>query len=66
MPLTPTMLLMPSAIPRWWTGKASVPSPGIGEQTRLADTLHDTEYDQVVRAGSPVIQSIASSNEAIV
>src|SRR3954462_13080625 len=23
-PLTPTMLLMPSAIPRWWAGNASV------------------------------------------
>ncbi len=24
MPLTPTMLLIPSAIPRWFSGKASV------------------------------------------
>ena len=24
MPLTPTMLLMPSAMPRWLAGKASV------------------------------------------
>ena len=24
MPLTPTMLLIPSAMPRWWAGNASV------------------------------------------
>ena len=53
MPLTPTMLLMPSAMPRWFGGK------GVGddrrrvrEQAGAADALHDAEDDQVARAGA--------------
>ena len=54
MPLTPTMLLIPSAMPRWLAGKASVMiAAGVGEQAGAADALDDAEDDQVGGAGAP-------------
>ena len=67
MPLTPTMLLIPSAMPRWLAGKASV---------RIAAELASRQAPPIPwtmrkpirkRAPSvPVIQSIASISEATV
>ena len=68
MPLTPTMLLMPSAIPRWLAGNASVMiAAELASRKARADPLHDAEDDQVGRARrGRVIQSTVSSSEATV
>ena len=55
IPLTPTMLLMPSAIPRWLAGNASVMiAAALASRQAAADALHDAEDDQERRAGATV------------
>ena len=53
MPLTPTMLLIPSAMPRWLAGKASVRiAAELASRQAAADPLDDAEADQVDGAGA--------------
>ena len=53
MPLTPTMLLMPSAGAPLVLGKRIGDDRSrVGEQERGADALHDAEHDQVCRTGA--------------
>ena len=68
MPLTPTMLLMPSAMPRWLAGNASVRiAAELASRKRRADPLDDAEHDQIEsRPARPVIQSTVRSSEATV
>ena len=68
MPLTPTMLLMPSAMPRWLAGNASVMiAAALASRNAAPIALHDAEDDQVrARPRGRVIQSIVSSSEATV
>ena len=66
-PLTPTMLLMPSAIPRWLAGNASVRIAAELASRKAAPTpctMRKTiRYSAPAR---PVIQSTVSNSEAIV
>ncbi len=66
-PLTPTMLLMPSAIPRWLAGKASVRIAAEFASRNAAPipwTMRKTiRYSAPAR---PVIQSTVKNSEAIV
>ena len=66
-PLTPTMLLIPSAIPRWLAGNASV-MIAAALASRHAPPMPCTirKHDEVRRAARPVIQSTARMSEATV
>ena len=68
MPLTPTMLLIPSAMPRWLAGKASVMiAAALASRQAPPTPWTIAEDDQVQRPRRcPVIQSTASSSEATV
>ncbi len=67
MPLTPTMLLIPSAMPRWRAGNASV-MIAAALASRHAPPMPCTMRKTIryVAPGRPCIQSIASSSEATV
>ena len=67
MPLTPTMLLIPRAIPRWRAGKASV-MIAAALASRQAPPMPCTMRKTMrkVAPARPCIQSMASSSEATV
>ena len=66
-PLTPTMLLMPSAIPRWFAGNASV-MIAAAFASRQAPPMPWTTRRPIRYAAPsrPCIQSMASNSDAIV
>ena len=67
VPLTPTMLLMPKAIPRWWVGKASVMIAAALANRQAPPTPWTSRMTmRYVAPLRPCIQSIASSSEATV
>ena len=67
IPLTPTMLLIPSAMPRWLEGKASV-RIAAELASRQAPPIPWTSRKPTRKRAPlvPVIQSIASISEATV
>ena len=66
-PLTPTMLLIPSAIPRWLAGNASVRIAAEFASRKAAPTPCTMRKTIRYSAPSrPVIQSIVRNSEAIV
>ncbi len=67
VPLTPTTLLSPSAMPRWWGGNASV-MIAAALASRQAPPMPCTMRNTIryVAPDRPVIQSTASSNDAAV
>ena len=67
MPLTPTMLLIPSAIPRWLAGKASVMIAAAFASRKAAPTPWTMR--KTIRYSAPdcpVSQSIVNSSDASV
>jgi hypothetical protein len=67
MPLTPTMLLIPSAMPRWLTGKASVMiAAALASRQAPPTPWTMRKMTRYMAPAWPVIQSIASSSEAAV
>ena len=66
-PLTPTMLLIPSAIPRWLAGNASV-MIAAALASRQAPPMPWTTRNPIryVAPARPSSQSIASSSDATV
>ena len=67
IPLTPTMLLMPSAMPRWFSGNASVMIAAELASKNAAPTpctIRNTI--RYVAPARPVIQSTVSTSDAAV
>ncbi len=67
MPLTPTMLLIPSAIPRWLAGNASV-MIAAALASRQAPPIPCTTRKTIryIAPSPPVNQSIARNSDATV
>ena len=67
IPLTPTMLLMPSAIPRWPTGNASVRmAPEFASRQAPPTPWTRRKTIRKVAPSRPVIQSMARISDATV